>query len=53
MLQVHLKKEKKSFNREFSGGLVVKTQPFTAVAYVQSLVWKLRSHIKMLQVSAK
>ena len=35
---------KKSTNREFPGGLVVRILGFTAVARVQSLVGKLRSH---------
>lgn len=40
-------------DREFSGGLVVGVHAFTAVARVQSLVWELGSHIKLLHAMAK
>ena len=36
----------------FPGGLVVRLGPFTTVAHVQSLVWKLRSHIKSIRAVA-
>lgn len=37
--------------REFSGGLVVRI--WCLPHYVQSMVWELRSHIKLLHAPAK
>lgn len=41
--------------QEFPGGLVVRLglSAFIAAAWIQSLVWELRSHIKPLHVAAK
>ena len=38
---------------EFPGGLVIGTQHFITAACIQSLIWKLRSHIKLLLATAK
>ena len=41
----------KVFNRNFPGGLASGLSAFTPVAWVQSLIWELRSHIKPLHAS--
>ena len=44
---------KKSRNREFSGGLVVRIPGFHCVAWVQALVRELRSHKQLGLVKKK
>ena len=41
----------KKLLKEFSGGLVIGIWHFHAAARVQSLVWELRSHIRLLYIA--
>ena len=47
------KMETKQTRREFPGDLVVRIWHFQPVTQVQSLVWELKPHIKLLHTMAK